>query len=58
MCPLRWSHDHFSVPVIITPIVQGNVIAQLIVDSPVIMAVTSIGCSPMTKIDEEEEPIF
>jgi hypothetical protein len=38
--------------------VQGNVIAELIVDSPVPMAAMPIIGSLMAEVDEEEEPIF
>jgi hypothetical protein len=48
----------FSVSTAVTPIVQGNVVAELIVDSPVPMAVIPIFGSLMAKINEEEEPIF
>jgi hypothetical protein len=48
----------FSIPADVTPIVQGNVVAEPVVDSPVTMAATLIVGSPMAEIDEEEEPIF
>jgi hypothetical protein len=38
----------FSIPIVITPIGQGNVIAEPVVDSPVTMVITPIVCSPMT----------
>jgi hypothetical protein len=37
----------FSVPVVVTPIVQGSVIVELIVDSPVPMSAMPIVSSPM-----------
>jgi hypothetical protein len=48
----------FSIPTAVTPILQGNVVVEPIVDSPVPMAVTPIVGSPMTETNEEEEPIF
>jgi hypothetical protein len=48
----------FSVPTVITPIVQGDVVVEPIVDSPVPMTATSIVDSPMAEIDEEEEHVF
>jgi hypothetical protein len=48
----------FSVPTAITPIVQGDVVVEPIVDSPVPMTATSIVDSPMAEIDEEEEHVF
>jgi hypothetical protein len=51
----------FSVPAAVTPIVQGNVVVEPIVDSLMIMGATSIIGSPMVEINEEEsifqEPI-
>jgi hypothetical protein len=47
----------FSVPIAVTPIVQGNMVVEPIVDSPIPMAMTSIVGSPMATINEEEEPI-
>jgi hypothetical protein len=47
----------FSVPAVVTPIVQGNVIVEPIVDYPVPMAVTSIIGSLMIEINKEEEAI-
>jgi hypothetical protein len=38
----------FSVPATVTPMVQGNVIAEPIVDSPVLVAATPNVDSPMT----------
>jgi hypothetical protein len=48
----------FSVPAAITPMVQSNMVAEPIVDSPVSVAATPIVASPMTEVDEEVEPIF
>jgi hypothetical protein len=48
----------FSVPTAVTPMVQGNVVAELVVDSPVLVAAMSIVGSPMAKVDEEVETIF
>jgi hypothetical protein len=48
----------FSVPAAITPIAQGNVVAEPIADSPVLMAATPIVDSPMAEVDEELEPVF
>jgi hypothetical protein len=48
----------FSVPAAVTPMVQGNVVAEPVVDSPVPMAVMPIVGFPMAEIDEELEPIF
>jgi hypothetical protein len=47
-----------SVPAVVTPIVQGNVVVESVVESPVPMAAMSIVGSPMADIDEEVEPIF
>jgi hypothetical protein len=48
----------FSIPAAVTPMVQGNVIAEPIVDFPITMAEMPIVGSPMGEIDEEEEPVF
>jgi hypothetical protein len=48
----------FSVSVTVTPIVQGDVVVKLVVDSPVPMVATPIVGSPMRKINEEDKPIF
>jgi hypothetical protein len=48
----------FLVPAAVTPIVQGNVVVESVVDSPVSMAVTPIIGSLMIETNEEEEPIF
>jgi hypothetical protein len=48
----------FSVPAAVTSIVQGNVVIEHIVDSPIPMAATPIVSSPMAEINEEKEHIF
>jgi hypothetical protein len=48
----------FSVPAAVTPIVQGNVVVEHIVDSPVPMTATLIVDSSLAKINEEEDPVF
>jgi hypothetical protein len=48
----------FSIHAVVTPMVQGNVIVEPIVDSPVPVAAASIVGSPMTEVDEEEEHVF
>jgi hypothetical protein len=48
----------FSVPAAVTPIAQGNMVAEPVADSPVPMVVMPIVGSPMTEVDEELEPIF
>jgi hypothetical protein len=48
----------FSVPAVVTPMAQGNVVAEPVADSPVPMAATPIVGSPMTEVDEELEPVF
>jgi hypothetical protein len=48
----------FSVPAAVTPMMQGNVIAEPVADSPVHMAATPIIGSPMTEVDEDLEPVF
>jgi hypothetical protein len=55
---LMVAEPFFSVSVVVTPIVQDNVVVKPVVDSPVTMVVTSIVNSPMTEIDEEEELVF
>jgi hypothetical protein len=47
----------FSVPATVTPMVQGNVVAEPVVDSPIPVAATPIVGSPMAEV-EEVEPIF
>jgi hypothetical protein len=48
----------FSVPAAVTPMVQGNVVAEPIIDSPVHVATTLIVGSSMVEVDEEVEHIF
>jgi hypothetical protein len=48
----------FLIPAAVTPMVQGSVVVEPIVDSPVPMAATLIVGSPMAEVDEEEEPVF
>jgi hypothetical protein len=48
----------FLVPAAVTPMTQGNVVAEPIADSPIPMAATPIVGSPMTEVDEELEPVF
>jgi hypothetical protein len=48
----------FLIPAIVTPIVQGNVVVEPIVESPVPMSTMPIVGSPMTDINEDEEPVF
>jgi hypothetical protein len=48
----------FSIPTAVTPMAQGNVVVELIADSPIPMAATPIVHSSMTEVDEELEPIF
>jgi hypothetical protein len=48
----------FSIPTAVTPMVQGNVVAEPVADSPVPMAITPIVGSPMTEVDEDLEPVF
>jgi hypothetical protein len=48
----------FLVPAAVTPMTQGNVVAEPVADSPVPMAATPIVGSPMAEVDEELEPIF
>jgi hypothetical protein len=55
---LMITEPFFSVPAAVIPMVQGNVVAELIVDSLVHVPATPIVGSPMTEVDEEEELIF
>jgi hypothetical protein len=48
----------FLVLAAVTPMTQGNVVAEPVVDSPVPMAATPIVGSRMIEVDEELEPIF
>jgi hypothetical protein len=55
---LMVTEPFFSVPAAVTPMTQGNVVTELIADSPVPMAATPIVGSPMIEVDEELEPVF
>jgi hypothetical protein len=55
---LMVAEPFFSVPATVTPMTQGNVVVEPVVDSPVPMAATPIVGSPMTEVDEELEPVF
>jgi hypothetical protein len=55
---LMVAEPFFSVPAAVTPMTQGNVVAEPVANSPVPMAATPIVGSPMTEVDEELEPIF
>jgi hypothetical protein len=46
----------FSIPAVVTPMVQGNVVAEPVVAS--LVAATPIVGSPMAEVDEEVEPVF
>jgi hypothetical protein len=48
----------FSIPAVVTPMSQGNVVAEPVADSLVSIAATSIVGPPMTEVDEDLEPIF
>jgi hypothetical protein len=48
----------FSVPAAVTPMVQGNVVAELVADSSIPMVATPIVGSPMAEVNEELEPVF
>jgi hypothetical protein len=48
----------FSVPAAVTPMAQGNVVAEPVADFPVPMATTPIVGSPMEEVDEELKPVF
>jgi hypothetical protein len=48
----------FSVPAAVTPMTQGNMVAEPVADSTVLIAATPIVGSPMTEVDEELEPVF
>jgi hypothetical protein len=48
----------FSVPTTVTPMTQGNVVAESVADSPLPMAAMPIVGSPMTEVDEDLEPVF
>jgi hypothetical protein len=47
----------FSVPAAVTPMVQGNVVVEPVVDSPIPVAATPIVGYPMAEV-EEVEPVF
>jgi hypothetical protein len=55
---LMVAEPFFSVPATVTPMAQGNVVAELVADSPVPMAATPIVGSLMTEVDEDLEPVF
>jgi hypothetical protein len=55
---LMVAEPFFSVSAAVTPMAQGNVVAELIADSPVPMVITPIVGSPMTEVDEDLEPVF
>jgi hypothetical protein len=48
----------FSVSAAVTPMVQGNVVVEPVVDSPVYVAVMTIVGSPMAEVDKEVEHVF
>jgi hypothetical protein len=48
----------FSVTAAVTPMAQGNVVAEPVANSPVPMAATTIVGSPMIEVDEELKPVF
>jgi hypothetical protein len=48
----------FSVPAAVTPMAQGNIVAELVADSFVPMTATPIVGSPMTEVDEDLEHVF
>jgi hypothetical protein len=55
---LMVAEPFFSVPATVTPMVQGCVVAEPVVDSRVPVAATPIVGSPMAEVDEEEEHVF
>jgi hypothetical protein len=55
---LMVTEPFFSVSAVITPMAQGNVVAEPIADSPVPMTATPIIGSSMTEVDEELESVF
>jgi hypothetical protein len=55
---LMVAEPFFSVPAAVTPMAQGNVVAEPIADSPIPMAATPILGSPMTEVDEDLEYVF
>jgi hypothetical protein len=48
----------FSIPAVVTPMSQCNMVAEPVADSLVSIAATSIVGSPMTEVDEDLEPVF
>jgi hypothetical protein len=48
----------FSVPATVTLMVQGNVVAEPVVDSPVHVVAMAIVGSLKAEVDEKVEPIF
>jgi hypothetical protein len=48
----------FSVPIAVTPMVHGNMVAEPVVDSPVPVVTTSAVVFPMAEVDEEDELVF
>jgi hypothetical protein len=55
---LMVAEPFFLVPAAVTPMVQGNVVAEPIVDSSVPVTTTHIVGSPVAEVDEEVEPVF
>jgi hypothetical protein len=55
---LMVAEPFFLVPAAVTPMAQGNVVAEPVADSLIPMAVTPIVGSPMTEADEDLEPVF
>jgi hypothetical protein len=55
---LMVAEPFFLVPAAVTPMVQGNVVAEPIIDSPVPVTTTPIVGSPVAEVDEEVEPVF
>jgi hypothetical protein len=55
---LMVAEPFFSVPAAVTPMTQGNVVAEPVANSHVPMVAIPIVGSPMTEVDEELEPIF
>jgi hypothetical protein len=47
----------FSIPAAVTPMVQDNVVAEPVVNSPISVVATPIVGSPMAEV-EEVEPVF
>jgi hypothetical protein len=48
----------FLVPAVVIPMMQGNVVAEPVADSPIPMTATPIIGSLMTEVDEDLEPVF